>query len=79
VLVSWKHLIVLKKLGGWGLKNIFLFYKVVAAKSVWGIIEGSNLWPQFIEEKYVPNDSIVEWIQKLNKNVQNGSIVWKAI
>jgi hypothetical protein len=28
-LASWKRIVVLKSLGGWGLKNIFLFSKSI--------------------------------------------------
>ena len=33
-----------KILGGWGLKNIFLFAKVLAAKGGWIILKIGILW-----------------------------------
>lgn len=33
-----------KSLGGWGLNNIFVFSKVLAAKAGWQLISSSNLW-----------------------------------
>jgi hypothetical protein len=35
-----------KSLRRMGLKNIFFFSKALAAKNVWGIIQGTGLWAQ---------------------------------
>jgi hypothetical protein len=71
VLASCKRLATLKKLGGWGLKNIYLFSKDLVAKSVrGGLIEGLGLWPQSIKEKYFPCDTIIHCIHNPNKKVK---------
>jgi hypothetical protein len=79
VLVSWKKLVVPKAQGGWGLKNIFLFSKALAAKNVWRLIQGSGLWAQVIKEKYIAPDTMEEWVRNPVKRIQNASIIWKAI
>jgi hypothetical protein len=45
VLNSWKTLALPKSIGGWGLKNPFLFSKArLVAKNVWRLIQGTSLW-----------------------------------
>jgi hypothetical protein len=34
-LVNWKRIAKPKKIGGWGIKNIFWFGKALATKSLW--------------------------------------------
>ena len=49
--VSWKMIVVPKGLGGWGLKNIFLFAQALAAKGGWRLIKTSSLWNHVIKQK----------------------------
>jgi hypothetical protein len=42
-----------KALGGWGLKNIFLFSKALVAKSTWRLISTSSLWTSVVTQKYI--------------------------
>jgi hypothetical protein len=79
VLASWKKLIVPKSQRGWGLKNIFLFLKVLIAKNVWRFIQEFGLLAHVIKDKYIYLDSIEEWIKNLARNFQNSSIIWKAV
>jgi hypothetical protein len=51
--VKWSTLAIPKYLGGWGLKNIFLFAKALVAKSVWRLISTDNLWTQVVTHKYI--------------------------
>ena len=46
--VRWERIANLKALGGWGLKNIFLFSKSLAAKSVWRLISTKKLWTKVV-------------------------------
>jgi hypothetical protein len=41
---KWESIARPKTLGGWGLKNIFLFFKALAAKVCWHLISVSSLW-----------------------------------
>jgi len=47
--VSWKRIAVPKGLGGWGLKNIFLFAQALAAKVRWRLIKTASLWTRVIK------------------------------
>ena len=47
--VIWKRIVVPKGLGGWGLKDIFLFSKALAAKGGWRLVKSSSLWTRVIK------------------------------
>lgn len=76
--VRWDHIATSKALGGWGLKNIFLFSKSLAAKTGWRLISTNSLWIGVISQKYIVPRSILEWIKYPNKTQTGGSIIWKA-
>jgi hypothetical protein len=59
-----------KALGGWGFKNIFLFSKALAAKSVWRLISTVSLWTNVVIQKYIHPDSVLDWI----RNPQNNAL-----
>ena len=69
-----------KKLGGWGIQNIDLFSKALAAKTLWRFIQNpETLWGRVILNKYCSNNIITEWLRNLDKSYKNGSIGWKAM
>lgn len=43
VLASWNKIVLTKTLGGWGLKNIYLFAKAPTVKNGWNLIENNGL------------------------------------
>ena len=45
---SWKSLASPKFMGGWGLKIPDVFAKVLVVKSVWNVIQESDLWFQIV-------------------------------
>ena len=64
-LARWKLLASPKDLGGWGIKNPFLFYQTLAAKTLWHLIKNpDSLWGKVLISKYFPNGSIQDWIRK---------------
>jgi len=77
--VNWKKIAVPKGLGGWGLKNIFLFHKALAAKGGWRLLKSTSLWTRVIKMKYFPEDSIEDWVRNPRKSHQGGSMIWKAV
>jgi hypothetical protein len=66
--VNWKALAFPKSLGGWGLKNIFLFSKALAAKACWRLISTNNLWQSMIYQKYIQPDSLEDWIRRTKQS-----------
>ena len=77
--VRWDHIATPKALEGWGLKNIFLFSKSLAAKMGWRLISTTSLWTEVISQKCISPRSILEWIRDPNKSHTGGSIIWKAL
>jgi hypothetical protein len=68
-----------KTLGGWGIKNIFLFSKALVAKAGWRLIRTPTLWSSIALCKYILLNSLEYWICPLIKPLQNVSIIWKEI
>jgi len=75
----WKKIAISKGLGGWGLKNIFLFSQALAAKGGWRLIKTDSLWTRVIKHKYLTNISIEDWIRSPRKSHKGGSVIWKAV
>jgi hypothetical protein len=77
--VNWKRIVVPKGLGGWGLKNIFLFSQALAAKGGWRLIKINSLWTQVIRQKYLAHESVEDWIRNNRKSHVGGSVIWKVV
>ena len=79
-LVKWNIIAYPKEIGGGGIKNLPLFTKALAAKSLWRLIKNTDsLWGKVVCSKYLTNMEIIEWIRSPNKNYKNGSVGWKAM
>ena len=70
--VRWENISKPKSLGGWGLKNIFLFARALVAKGGWHLIHSENLWTSVMIEKYIAPDSVVDWIRNSQKGHKGG-------
>ena len=69
----------MKGLGGWGLKNIFIFAKSLAAKGGWRLLKAKSLWTQVMTQKYIGPGSVEDWFRDLVKLHVGGLIFWKTI
>jgi hypothetical protein len=78
-LVSWKKIAKPKKVGGWGIKNIFSFGKALAAKSLWRCLMVPGLWHEVIHKKYLKKKIVVEWFREGWKNWNGISNSWRAL
>jgi hypothetical protein len=78
-LIRWDKLAKPKKLGGWGIKNIFTFGKALAAKSLWRCLMVPGLWHEVIVKKYLRKKSVVAWLRQGNKKWTGGSNIWRAL
>ena len=56
--VGWKKIAIPKGLGGWGLKNIFHFSQVLAAKGGSRLLQLDSLWTRVIKHKYLSHESV---------------------
>ena len=75
VWVRWEKIAVPKALGGWGLKNIFLFAKALGAKVSWRLIHTQSLWTSVVYHKYIAPLTLIEWIRLVDKSWTNCSVV----
>ena len=78
--VKWDQIAKPKDTGGWGLKNINLFAKAMAAKVGWRLLTTTSLWIKVVYHKYISPVPLWDWIRNL-VNITPGtcSIIWKAI
>jgi hypothetical protein len=72
---KWDRLLCPKSLGGWGLKNIFLFSKDLEVKSGWRLFTTDKLWSTIVVQKYICPNSLEDWIQKPEKKYTKCSII----
>jgi hypothetical protein len=78
-LTSWNKIAKPKKLGGWGIKNIFTFGKALAAKSLWRCLMVPGLWHEVILKKYLRKKSVVAWFREGRKSWSGISNIWRAL
>ena len=64
--VSWDEIAKTKKLGGWGIKNLQLFSRALAAKMDWVIINSRSLWQEVMYFKYIHLLIMMDWICRPN-------------
>lgn len=77
--VSWDHISLPKYHGEWGLKNLFLFAKDLAAKIGWRLIATHSLGIEVITHKYIIPKTTLEWIRDPIKTHLGESIIWKEL
>jgi hypothetical protein len=53
-LCSWEKIAKPKLLGGWGLRNLFIFNRALATKSLWQVLMEEGIWHRVIKYKYLP-------------------------
>jgi hypothetical protein len=68
----------LNKEGGWGLKDIHAFGKLLVEKSIWNLITKEIIWKKIIHKKYMSPGCILYWIKSDVKIFKGGSLHWKA-
>jgi hypothetical protein len=78
-LISWEKIAKPKKLGGWGIKNIYTFGKSLATKSLWRCLMVPGLWHEVIVSKYLRKKSVVEWLRQGSRKWTGGSNIWRAL
>jgi len=77
--VIWECVALPKALGGWGLKNMFLFTKALAGKGVWRLLTTTSLWTRVVHMKYIAPLSLLDWVRSENKRKMGTSIIWKVV
>jgi len=77
--VKWTYIYMPKELWGWGIKNIFCFFKSLATKGVWHFIQNGKMWGRVLAFRYFLELPKVEWFRKMRNLGENGSIGWKEM
>jgi len=77
--VRWEKIAIPKALGGWGLKNIFLFVKALAAKVAWRLLQSQSLWTRVVFQKYIAPLTLIDWVRQVDKTKPGCSVIWKAL
>jgi hypothetical protein len=62
-LCSWEVIARPKLLGGWGIRNIYLFNYALATNSLWCVLMKEGVWNKVIKDKYIPHSSVVTWLR----------------
>jgi len=72
-LSKWEVLSKPKLMGGWGLKNLPLFYKALTANTLWRILTKPGLWNRVISAKYLHQIPVHLWIRFASGSPTKGS------
>jgi hypothetical protein len=62
-LCNWQALTKPKQLGGWGIQNIFVFYRALATNTLWRALMKPGIWHRVIKEKYFPHVPVITWLR----------------
>ena len=76
--IKWDRIALPKKSGGWGIKNMDIFSKPLAAKMGWEIMTYKNLSMHVIYMKYIWPMNITDWIWLPSWIQCNISSIWKV-
>lgn len=77
--MRWERIALPKALGGWGLKNVFLFSKALDAKVPWRLIATNSLCIEVVWQKYITPRSILDWLRNLDRWSIGVSVIWKVV
>jgi hypothetical protein len=78
-LCSWKSLARPKHYGGWGLRNIFVFYRALASNTLWRALMKPGIWQRVLKDKYFLHGSVLTWLRSTDSVYSYGSQSWKNI
>jgi hypothetical protein len=78
-LCNWETIAKPKKVGGWGLRNLFLFNKALAANTLWRVLTKAGVWHNVIKDKYLPYISVATWFRSVSRSQGSASPIWKNL
>jgi hypothetical protein len=68
-----------KNFGGWGLRNLFLFNRYLAANTLWRVMTKACIWHTIIKYKYLPYVSVTTWFRTASTKMFVASQTWKNL
>jgi hypothetical protein len=72
-LCSWEVIAKPKLMGGWGIRNIYLFNNALAENSLWRVLVKEGVWNKVIKDKYIPHRSVVTWLRSAPTTASSAS------
>jgi len=78
-LCSWEIIAKPKLLGGWGLRNIFLFNRALTTNSLWQALMKDGILHRVIKDTYLPYVLVSTWFKTSTNSVNCASQTWKNI
>jgi hypothetical protein len=76
---SWEVIVKPNPLGGWGIRNIYLFNNALVENSLWCVLMKHGVWNKVIKEKYIQHSSVVTWIILDPSTTTMASQTWKNL
>eukprot|EP00253_Pinus_taeda_P003262 PITA_03262 len=77
--VRWATIAKPKRWDGWGIKNLDLFAKALAAKLGWSLLTTDSLWSHVAQAKYIKPLHLMDWFCLQHIPGRNTSNIWKAV
>jgi len=68
-----------KSQGGWGIRDLVLFNKALAKKSMWRDLFHNELWSVILRNKYLKGMEVVSWLRKEQCYFHKASIIWRNL
>jgi hypothetical protein len=78
-LCGWETLSKPRRVGGWGLKNLFIFNTALLASSFWRAATQECIWHRIIADKYMGSLPFSAWIRKSSLQQKWASPFWKGL
>jgi hypothetical protein len=78
-LCRWDSIAKPKMVGGWGLRNIFLFNKYLASNSLWCVLSQDGIWHRVIIGKYISHIFVLSWLRQTFNSPTNASLIWRSL
>jgi len=78
-LSSWNFIAKPKAMGGWGLRDVELFNKYLAAKYLWRVLFHQGIWSRLMRKKYMKGVKVTKWLRKEMEGYSIASLLWRNL
>ena len=78
-LSSWNFIAKPKAMGGWGLRDVELFNKYLAAKYLWRVLFHQGVWSRLMRKKYMKGVKVTKWLRKEMEGYSIASLLWRNL
>jgi len=75
-LVKLDHISFPKRLGGWGILNLWRFGWALLQKSLWSGLFGDGIWGNIIRHEYLKDHEFPIWMHKERIGIASGLAIW---